>query len=137
MGGKTKYYGSYRRGTQSQLQLQEEITMDWSKLDVGPGLTEIEHEDFLNLLYKYHCLFCPTSGRTNSVRHVIRTTGPPIRQPPRRLPTALKKVIRPSCSPWSSPVVMVRKPNGLCIDFCKGNDVMHKVYLTLTQHWKH
>ena len=76
------------------------------------------------------------------MRHVIRTTGPPIRQPLRRLPAALKEtvteeinkmlekqVIRPSCSPWSSPVVMVRKPNGLwrfCIDFRRVNDVTHK-----------
>ena len=117
-----------------QLHLQEESAMDWSKLDVGP---EQEREDFLNLLYKYHNLFHSAPGRTNLVRHVIRTTGPPIRQPAALKETVTeeinkmleKQVIRPSCSPWSSPVVMVRKPNGLwrfCIDFRRVNDVTHK-----------
>ena len=56
-----------------------------------------------------------------------------------RLPVALKDVvdsqvetmlnqgvIQPSCSPWSSPVVMVQKKDGswrFCIDFCRVNAV--------------
>ena len=56
------------------------------------------------------------------MKHSISTSGCPIRQPIRRQPESLKRnvneevekmlskgVIRPSSSPWSSPVVMVKK----------------------------
>jgi len=36
---------------------------------------------------------------------------------------------QPSCSPWSSPVDMVRKKDGslrFCVDYCKLNDVTHR-----------
>ena len=66
----------------------------------------------------------------------------PIRQPLRRVPEALKEtiesevtrmleqsVITPSTSPWSSPVVMVRKNDGswrFCVDYRKLNLVTHR-----------
>ena len=61
-------------------------------------------------------------GRTSVVQHDIQTSGPPIRQPLHRLPVALKPtvteevskmltqgVICHSSSPWSSPLVLVKK----------------------------
>ena len=39
------------------------------------------------------------------------------------------KVIRPSTSPWSSPIIMVQKKDGswqFCIDFRKLNSITHK-----------
>ena len=64
-------------------------------------------------------------GRTSVVRHAIYTEGPPIRQPMHHQPVALRSaidsevqtmlqqgVIQPSFSPWSSPVVMVKKRMG-------------------------
>ena len=61
-------------------------------------------------------------GNTPLLEHAIETHGPPLRQPYRRQNPAVcreemaqmqqmlsSNVIRPSNSPWASPVVMVRK----------------------------
>ena len=82
-------------------------------------------------------------GRTEMVKHHIPTADvPPIRQRPRRLPHVLREeanraveemrkqgVIEPSSSPWSSPVVLVKKLDGstrFCVDYQKLNSVTHK-----------
>ena len=73
------------------------------------------------------------------VKHAIQTEGPLAKQPLRCMPEALKAatkeevqkmlnqgVVRPSSSPWSSPVVLVRKKNGtwrFCVDYCKVKSV--------------
>ena len=72
-------------------------------------------------------------GNTPLLEHGIETHGPPLRQPYRRQNPAVRReemaqvqqmlfsnVIRPSNSPWASPVVMVWKKDGslrFCVDF--------------------
>ena len=109
----------------------------------GTNLSGDEKRKLMKLLEEFKESFAEGKlGKTSSVKHSIKTHGPPIRQPIRRLPVSLKStvqkevqkmlqdgVIRPSTSPWSSPIVMVRKKDGawrFCIDFRKLNDVTHK-----------
>ena len=117
---------------------------DLDQVDIS-HLSPKEQQDLVQLLTDFRSLFPPSGtplGQTSVVNHSIPTTGPPIRQPLRRVPEALKNimisevdrmldhnVICPSTSPWSSPVVMVRKPDGswkFCIDYRKLNSITHR-----------
>jgi len=105
-----------------------------------------ERKKALELLQKYAALFCTDEsrkGKTSAVKHQINTgDAKPIRQPPRSIPLAKRdevnvlikemernSVIEPSSSPWSSPVVLVKKKDGttrFCVDYRKLNDVTKK-----------
>ena len=90
-----------------------------------------------HLLRSHQDIYASSSGEFGLIslaEHKIQTReATPIKQLPRRLPNALrliveeqvnemleKKVIKPSNSPWSSTIVLVRKKDGtwrFCIDF--------------------
>lgn len=98
------------------------------------------------LLNRFSSLFTSTNGqegRTQVVKHRIDTgNAEPIKQAPRRVPLAKRgeveqlikemaqnQVIQQSTSPWSSPVVLVKKKDGstrFCVDYRKLNEVTKK-----------
>ena len=81
-------------------------------------------------------------GKAIGAKHSIVTKGPPIFSPPRRNARALQQVIqeniddmlthdiiRPSTSPYSSPIVLVPKKSGekrFCIDYRRLNSITVK-----------
>ena len=110
------------------------------------GLTLDERAEVRKLLLEFSDVFSSGDhdiGRTSLAEHSI-TTGDsrPIKVPPRRLPvgkrldaeqmiTNMKTqgLIEASCSPWSSPLVLVRKKDGTlrcCVDYRLLNNVTIK-----------
>ncbi|CDS42017.1 RNA directed DNA polymerase reverse transcriptase [Echinococcus multilocularis] len=117
--------------------------------DLCAQLTHIsnyERKELRQLLLKYAKIFSWQGvrlGRTNIVKHKVDTgEARPIWQPPRRIPPPLleevnrlveemlrDEVIKPSKSPWASPIALVKKNDGslrLCIDCRKLNAVTKK-----------
>ena len=110
------------------------------------SVSALEREQLFHLLVEYRDIFAASSadlGRTTKVQHGIHTgEHPPIRQSVRRVPAAhreqaregvqdmlQKGIIRPSSSPWASPLVLVRKKDGsmrFCVDYRQLNSVTRK-----------
>ena len=100
-------------------------------------LNDDEKVKFKNLFDKYFAFPGDQLGRTSLVQHVIDTgDATPIKQRPYRVSPDVKKeidrqvdemlekgIIQESASPWSSPVVLVKKTDGyrFCADFRKVN----------------
>ena len=110
------------------------------------SLLPTEREELFELLDEYQDILATSSsdlGRTTKVQHRIHTSDhPPVRQPVRRAPAALREqareelqrmvekgVVQPSSSPWASPLVLVRKKDGsvrFCVDYHQLNGVTRK-----------
>ena len=103
-------------------------------------LSPLQQQQLNELFKEYSDVFSQGEddlGNTPLLEHAIETHGPPLRQPYRQQNPAVRReemaqvqqmlssnVIRPSNSPWASPVVMVRKKDGslrFCIDFRQFN----------------
>jgi hypothetical protein len=109
-------------------------------------VTKDEYKEASELLQKYAALFHADEsreGRNSIVKHQINTgEARPIRQQPRSIALAKRDevnhlidemrrngVVEASSSPWSSPVVLVKKKDGIttfCVDYRKLNDVTKK-----------
>ncbi|MGL4337185.1 MAG: retroviral-like aspartic protease family protein, partial [Turicibacter sp.] len=109
-------------------------------------LTKQQNQIMSNLLDKYECVFAKHEydlGRTHVIEHEIPLTDPtPIKQRAYKIPHAYQgevkrqidlmlkyNILRPSFSPWSSPIVPVKKKTGelrLCVDYRKLNGVTRK-----------
>lgn len=102
--------------------------------------------EILELLIKYRHLFADSISQlkiATNIKHIINTGySQPIRSVPYRVSPAEKAIIKtqieemlkydiiePSFSPWSSPIVLVKKPDGstrFCVDYRKLNAVTVK-----------
>jgi hypothetical protein len=109
-------------------------------------ISKLELEQFNKLIDAYTDVFAKDDtdiGHTNLLEHEINTgDSAPIRQKPYPVPFSQRftidehiskmhdlGVIRPSTSPWASPIVIVKKKDGterFCIDYRKLNKVTVK-----------
>ncbi|KAI2644624.1 Retrovirus-related Pol polyprotein [Labeo rohita] len=116
------------------------VTSDPVVVDINPHLSAAQKGELQHLIGQFSDVFSPLPGRTNVLQHDIQTPpGVVVRQRPYRVPEARQQaiedevqqmlklgVIEPSHSPWSSPIVMVPKPDGtlrFCNDFRCLNEV--------------
>lgn len=129
---------------QSPLTVPEHLQDMFNETIVDKEAAEIDAVK--NLLNEFKDTFSKNDhdlGRTTLGEHCIDTGDAlPVRQPPRRTPRAfegedqraLEKLqkqgtVRPSTSPWASPIVLVRKKDGSarpCVDYRRLNQLTKK-----------
>ena len=113
---------------------------DVSDVKLGTELGDSQSRQLQALMENYADVFSDVPGRTSKIEHRINLVDEePVRLKPYPLPYALRQelkeeikemldmgVIRKSSSPYASPVVIVKKKDGLnriCVDYRKLNKV--------------
>ncbi|XP_078244130.1 kelch-like protein 29 isoform X1 [Pogona vitticeps] len=117
-----------------------EVKYNPEEVKISPALTQDQQRELKMLLNKYQQVFSNKPGIVKGVMHRIHTgdappqavspyrvTGPYRDKVRKELDEMLREnIIVPSSSPWSSPIVLVDKPDGsirFCVDYRKLNRV--------------
>ncbi|KAJ8279240.1 hypothetical protein COCON_G00063060, partial [Conger conger] len=110
------------------------------EVTTGDQLTDRQRQDLREMVSRHTDVFSPLPGRTRLVQHdIVTEAGKKVRLRPYRIPEARRQAIREevakmldlgvieeSQSAWSSPVVLVPKPDGswrFCNDFRRLNEI--------------
>ncbi|UYV74293.1 hypothetical protein LAZ67_11002900, partial [Cordylochernes scorpioides] len=113
------------------------------RFQINENLSPKEQKELKQVLERYGDLFSSRLGRTNLEKHRIDTEdAKPIKHKPYRVSAKERDIIkeqidemltegiiRPSSSPWSFPVILVKKRDGkyrFCVDYRKLNNVTVK-----------
>ncbi|UYV72398.1 hypothetical protein LAZ67_9002947, partial [Cordylochernes scorpioides] len=113
------------------------------RFQINENLSSKEQKELKQVLERYGDLFSSRLGRTNLAKHRIDTEdAKPIKHKPYRVSAKERDIIkeqidemltegiiRPSSSPWSFPVILVKKRDGkyrFCVDYRKLNNVTVK-----------
>ncbi|CAG2248610.1 unnamed protein product [Mytilus edulis] len=116
----------------------ERETIDSIKLDSNLGIEN--RNNIRDLCTEFEDVVNSEPGLTDIITHDVRTTSEsPITLKPYRIPHAIRAdvklaidemlelgVIEPSMSPWSAPIVPIRKNDGtlrICVDYRKINQI--------------
>jgi hypothetical protein len=141
------YLKSQRRVNNITIAALGDISEALKSANISGDLKPEEKQLILELLERNKDLFSIDIRTTTPlIKHDIETSGPPIKQHAYRTPHSEKQyvheyietglnngLLRPSNSPWSSPILLVMKKDGtkrFCVDYRKLNAVTKKDILS-------